>query len=68
MTLHDRTTKSLLHLHKKKKPPSISAQFQVGIVAQQGPSKSVLFQATFPKCAYRCVTLLMCPRYNITPV
>lgn len=29
MTLHDRTTKSLLHLHKKKKPPSISAQFQV---------------------------------------
>lgn len=30
MTLHDRTTKSLLHLHKKKKPPSISAQFQVG--------------------------------------
>ncbi|XP_039371333.1 unconventional myosin-IXb isoform X9 [Mauremys reevesii] len=28
MTLHDRTTKSLLHLHKKKKPPSISAQFQ----------------------------------------
>lgn len=29
LTLHDRTTKSLLHLHKKKKPPSISAQFQV---------------------------------------
>ncbi|PIO24944.1 hypothetical protein AB205_0164380, partial [Aquarana catesbeiana] len=29
MTLHDRTTKSLLHLHKKKKPPSISAQFQM---------------------------------------
>lgn len=28
LTLHDRTTKSLLHLHKKKKPPSISAQFQ----------------------------------------
>uniref|UniRef100_A0A8C8S919 Myosin IXB n=1 Tax=Pelusios castaneus TaxID=367368 RepID=A0A8C8S919_9SAUR len=28
MTLHDRTTKSLLHMHKKKKPPSISAQFQ----------------------------------------
>lgn len=27
--LHDRTTKSLLHLHKKKRPPSISAQFQV---------------------------------------
>lgn len=27
--LHDRITKSLLHLHKKKKPPSISAQFQV---------------------------------------
>ncbi|XP_051978155.1 unconventional myosin-IXb isoform X3 [Xyrauchen texanus] len=26
--LHDRTTKSLLHLHKKKRPPSISAQFQ----------------------------------------
>lgn len=29
MTLHDRTTKSLLHLHKHR-PPSISAQFQVG--------------------------------------
>ncbi|KAG2463469.1 MYO9B protein, partial [Polypterus senegalus] len=28
MTLYDRTTKALLHLHKKKKPPSISAQFQ----------------------------------------
>ncbi|XP_063057168.1 si:zfos-588f8.1 isoform X3 [Engraulis encrasicolus] len=28
LTLHDRTTKSLMHLHKKKKPPSISAQFQ----------------------------------------
>uniref|UniRef100_A0A8B9LK76 Myosin IXAb n=1 Tax=Astyanax mexicanus TaxID=7994 RepID=A0A8B9LK76_ASTMX len=28
LTLHDRITKSLLHLHKKKKPPSISAQFQ----------------------------------------
>lgn len=34
MTLHDRTTKSLLHLHKKKKPPSISAQFQVGDTPQ----------------------------------
>ncbi|XP_034293501.1 unconventional myosin-IXb isoform X3 [Pantherophis guttatus] len=31
MTLHDRTTKSLLHLHKKKKPPSISAQFQTSL-------------------------------------
>ncbi|RXM96956.1 Unconventional myosin-IXb [Acipenser ruthenus] len=30
-TLHDRTTKSLLHLHKKKKPPSISAQFQTSL-------------------------------------
>ena len=29
LTLQDRTTKSLMHLHKKKKPPSISAQFQV---------------------------------------
>lgn len=29
LTLPDRITKSLLHLHKKKKPPSISAQFQV---------------------------------------
>ncbi|XP_069480762.1 unconventional myosin-IXa isoform X2 [Ambystoma mexicanum] len=28
LTLHDRITKSILHLHKKKKPPSISAQFQ----------------------------------------
>uniref|UniRef100_A0A8C3RBI5 Myosin IXA n=1 Tax=Cyanoderma ruficeps TaxID=181631 RepID=A0A8C3RBI5_9PASS len=27
LTLHDRITKSLLHLHKKKKPPSISAHF-----------------------------------------
>uniref|UniRef100_A0A7N6BS41 Myosin IXB n=1 Tax=Anabas testudineus TaxID=64144 RepID=A0A7N6BS41_ANATE len=26
-----RTTKSLLHLHKKKKPPSISAQFQTSL-------------------------------------
>ncbi|KAB0406648.1 hypothetical protein E2I00_018654, partial [Balaenoptera physalus] len=47
MTLHDRTTKSLLHLHKKKKPPSISAQFQgsrpqppAGIC----PDCSILFQ------------------------
>ncbi|XP_069071785.1 unconventional myosin-IXb isoform X2 [Pleurodeles waltl] len=31
MTLHDRTTKSLLHLNKKKKPPSISAQFQTSL-------------------------------------
>ncbi|XP_015220976.2 unconventional myosin-IXb isoform X2 [Lepisosteus oculatus] len=31
LTLHDRTTKSLLHLHKKKKPPSISAQFQTSL-------------------------------------
>ncbi|XP_036409648.1 unconventional myosin-IXb-like isoform X2 [Megalops cyprinoides] len=30
-TLHDRTTKSLLHLHSKKKTPSISAQFQVSL-------------------------------------
>ncbi|XP_041086330.1 unconventional myosin-IXb-like isoform X10 [Polyodon spathula] len=30
-TLHDRTTKALLHLHKKKKPPSISAQFQTSL-------------------------------------
>lgn len=32
LTLPDRITKSLLHLHKKKKPPSISAQFQVSHV------------------------------------
>ncbi|XP_061682325.1 si:zfos-588f8.1 isoform X2 [Syngnathoides biaculeatus] len=31
LTLHDRTTKSLLHLHKKKKAPSISAQFQTSL-------------------------------------
>ncbi|XP_039546731.1 unconventional myosin-IXAa isoform X6 [Pimephales promelas] len=31
LTLHDRITKSLLHLHKKKKPPSISAQFQASL-------------------------------------
>ncbi|XP_016350225.1 unconventional myosin-IXAb [Sinocyclocheilus anshuiensis] len=31
LTLHDRITKSLLHLHKKKKPPSISAQFNVSL-------------------------------------
>ncbi|XP_047189505.1 unconventional myosin-IXAb-like isoform X4 [Scophthalmus maximus] len=31
VTLHDRITKSLLHLHKKKKPPSISAQFQASL-------------------------------------
>ncbi|EQB78056.1 myosin-IXa [Camelus ferus] len=29
LTLQDRIAKSLLHLHKKKKPPSISAQFQL---------------------------------------
>ncbi|XP_046714339.1 unconventional myosin-IXb isoform X3 [Silurus meridionalis] len=29
--LHDRTTKPLLHLHKKKRPPSISAQFQTSL-------------------------------------
>ncbi|XP_051545048.1 unconventional myosin-IXAb isoform X3 [Myxocyprinus asiaticus] len=31
LTLHDRITKSLLHLHKKKKPPSISAQFNASL-------------------------------------
>uniref|UniRef100_A0A803Y3V4 Myosin IXA n=1 Tax=Meleagris gallopavo TaxID=9103 RepID=A0A803Y3V4_MELGA len=31
LTLHDHITKSLLHLHKKKKPPSISAQFQASL-------------------------------------
>ncbi|KAM8894379.1 unconventional myosin-IXAa isoform 3-T4 [Spinachia spinachia] len=31
LTLHDRITKSLLHLHKKKKTPSISAQFQASL-------------------------------------
>ncbi|XP_072294895.1 unconventional myosin-IXb isoform X2 [Eucyclogobius newberryi] len=31
LTLHDRTTKSLLHLNKKKKTPSISAQFQTSL-------------------------------------
>ncbi|XP_062386559.1 unconventional myosin-IXb isoform X2 [Sardina pilchardus] len=28
LTLHNHVSRSLLHLHKKKKPPSISAQFQ----------------------------------------
>ncbi|XP_074523656.1 unconventional myosin-IXb isoform X3 [Halichoeres trimaculatus] len=36
LTLHDRTTKSLLHLHKKKKPPSISAQFQTSLTKLLG--------------------------------
>ncbi|XP_069899068.1 unconventional myosin-IXa isoform X3 [Dipodomys merriami] len=31
LTLQDRITKSLLHFHKKKKPPSISAQFQASL-------------------------------------
>uniref|UniRef100_A0A8C1RH12 Myosin IXAa n=1 Tax=Cyprinus carpio TaxID=7962 RepID=A0A8C1RH12_CYPCA len=31
LTLQDRITKSLMHLHKKKKPPSISAQFQASL-------------------------------------
>ncbi|XP_045443295.1 unconventional myosin-IXa isoform X14 [Pipistrellus kuhlii] len=31
LTLQDRITKSLLHLHKKKKPLSISAQFQASL-------------------------------------
>lgn len=39
LTLHDRTTKSLLHLHKKKKPPSISAQFQVTLPFHSGDYK-----------------------------
>lgn len=45
LTLPDRITKSLLHLHKKKKPPSISAQFQVRHTASRNPEvnmKSVL--------------------------
>uniref|UniRef100_A0A4W5RQI9 Myosin motor domain-containing protein n=1 Tax=Hucho hucho TaxID=62062 RepID=A0A4W5RQI9_9TELE len=33
VTLHDRITKSLLLLHKKKKTPSISAQFQVRLLS-----------------------------------
>uniref|UniRef100_A0AAY5EX16 Myosin IXb n=1 Tax=Electrophorus electricus TaxID=8005 RepID=A0AAY5EX16_ELEEL len=32
LNLHNRDTRSLLHLHKKKKPPSISAQFQTSLV------------------------------------
>ncbi|XP_046882731.1 unconventional myosin-IXb isoform X4 [Hypomesus transpacificus] len=31
LTLHDRTTQALLHPHQKKKPPSISAQFQASL-------------------------------------
>ncbi|XP_030629434.1 unconventional myosin-IXb [Chanos chanos] len=31
VTMHNRTTRSLLHPHKKKKPPSISAQFQASL-------------------------------------
>ncbi|KAG7468282.1 hypothetical protein MATL_G00141370 [Megalops atlanticus] len=31
MTLQDGVTKSLLHLHRKKRPPSISAQFQASL-------------------------------------
>ncbi|XP_062336638.1 unconventional myosin-IXb isoform X2 [Osmerus eperlanus] len=31
LTIHDRTTQALLHPHQKKKPPSISAQFQASL-------------------------------------
>uniref|UniRef100_A0A673M2U1 Unconventional myosin-IXb-like n=1 Tax=Sinocyclocheilus rhinocerous TaxID=307959 RepID=A0A673M2U1_9TELE len=31
LTQHNRATRSLLHLHTKKKPPSISAQFQASL-------------------------------------
>ncbi|KAM6948221.1 LOW QUALITY PROTEIN: unconventional myosin-IXb [Aplochiton taeniatus] len=31
LTLHDRTTQSILHPHQKKKPPSIGAQFQASL-------------------------------------
>ncbi|XP_059420240.1 unconventional myosin-IXb-like [Carassius carassius] len=31
LTQHDRANRSLLHLHTKKKPPSISAQFQASL-------------------------------------
>lgn len=31
LTQHNRVTRSLLHLHTKKKPPSISAQFQASL-------------------------------------
>ncbi|XP_051989396.1 unconventional myosin-IXb-like isoform X2 [Xyrauchen texanus] len=31
LTQHNRVTRSLLHLHNKKKPPSISAQFQASL-------------------------------------
>ncbi|KAL0966531.1 hypothetical protein UPYG_G00296380 [Umbra pygmaea] len=31
LTLHDSTTRSLLHPHQRKKPPSISAQFQTSL-------------------------------------
>lgn len=43
LTLQDRITKSLLHLHKKKKPPSISAQFQVISYFTFNKDLSVLF-------------------------
>ncbi|CAL8254336.1 unnamed protein product [Merluccius merluccius] len=36
LTLQDRTNKSLLHLHKKKKTPSISAQFQTSLTKLLG--------------------------------
>ncbi|KAM4605669.1 unconventional myosin-IXb isoform 2-T3 [Polymixia lowei] len=31
LTLHDRTTKTILHPHQRRKPPSISAQFQASL-------------------------------------
>lgn len=44
LTLHDRITKSLLHLHKKKKPPSISAQFQVSWDGMDGCTRCFTVQ------------------------
>lgn len=48
MTLHDRTTKSLLHLHKKKKPPSISAQFQVSSLQRRGQGAKLSLMLSRP--------------------
>uniref|UniRef100_A0A673YG35 Unconventional myosin-IXAa-like n=1 Tax=Salmo trutta TaxID=8032 RepID=A0A673YG35_SALTR len=48
VTLHDRITKSLLLLHKKKKTPSISAQFQVRLVSHPLVAGSGSFISSLP--------------------
>ncbi|XP_063074529.1 unconventional myosin-IXb isoform X2 [Engraulis encrasicolus] len=48
LTLHNRVSRSLLHLHTKKKPPSISAQFQSSLSKLLGNLKKA--EPFFVRC------------------